>query len=143
MQRRSKKTASTKRRSRAAVARKPKAKRPVLVSAREKRIALDEAVKKRLEFLEESVKNLWLMREQMDALSKQVGNNAQEIARLSVQHSVNSQEATENYRAIEALKENHAQFVVSFASESEKWREAIGSLAANVHDKLEAMRRGE
>jgi hypothetical protein len=24
-----------------------------------------------------------------------------------------------------------------------KWRNAIGSLAANVHDKMEAMRRGE
>lgn len=143
MQRRSKKTTSTKRRSRAPVARKPKAKRPVLVSAREKRIALDEAVNKRLEFLEESVKNLWLMREQMNALSKQVGNNAQEIARLSVQHSVNSQEATENYMAIEALKKEHAQLASTIGAESAKWRNAIGSLAANVHDKMEAMRRGE
>lgn len=134
MQRRSKKTASTKRRSRAPVARKPKAKRPVLVSAREKRITLDEAVNKRLDSLEESVKNLWLMREQMDASCDFL---------LSVQHSVNSQEATENYMAIQALKQEHAQFLVSFASESEKWRDAIGSLAANVHDKLEAMRRGE
>lgn len=143
MQRRSKKTTSTKRRNRASVARKPKAKRPVLVSARGKRIALDQAVEKRLEFLEESVKNLWLMREQMNALSKQVGNNAQEIARLSVQHSVNSQEATDNYMAIQALKQGHSRLVASFASESAKWRNAIGSLAANVHDKMEAMRRGE
>jgi phage host-nuclease inhibitor protein Gam len=101
------------------------------------------------------------MREQMNALSKQVGNNAQEIARLSVQHSVNSQEATENYRAIEALKEDlgelrkntsawmdsehaySARTRMMLETESAKWRNAIGSLAANVHDKLEALGRGE
>lgn len=94
----------------------------------------------RLEFLEESGK---LIRDQMNALAGLLGDARAEIARLSAEHQVNSQEATENHIAIEALKENHTQLMTNFASESAKWRNVIGSLAANVHDKLEAMRQGE
>jgi len=83
------------------------------------------------------------MREQMNALSKELGDARTEVERLSTEHRVNSQEATENYRAIEALKQEHAQLASTLGAESAKWRNAIGSLAANVHDKMEAMRRGE
>lgn len=161
MQRRPKKTTSTKRRSRAAVARRKEKAGPVLVSAREKRIALDEAVNKRLESLEESVKNLWLMREQMNALSKELGDTRAEMNGLSEGLANNSQEEADNYMAIEALKQDlgdlrkseaawmnsehgySAQTRMMLEAESAKWRNAIGSLAANVHDKMEAMRRGE
>lgn len=137
MSRKPKKTTGAKRRGRAAVAGRKKKARSVLVSARKPRgAALAEALApifERLQFLDESVRNLWQMRDQMNALSKEIGDVKSELGKV-----------LETPRAflssIEQLERETAELLRQERNYSAQTRQMVETLAVNTFDKIQEIK---
>jgi len=123
MPRKPKKTTGAKRRGRAPVARGKKKAGPVLVPARKSRgAALAEALApifERLEHCEESIKELWLMRQQINAISKEVGDA--------------------KYAQAEALPQA-AELLERVEAAQAQTRRMVEALAVNTFDKIQEIK---
>ena len=148
MSRKPKKTTGAKRRGRAAVAGRKKKARSVLVSARKPRgAALAEALApifERLQFLDESVRNLWQMRDQMNALSKEVGDAKYELGKV-LETPRASQVALEELEKktagdLAALRQNVSGFMNAEHSYSVQTRQMVETLAVNTFDKIQEIK---
>lgn len=148
MLRKPKKTTRAKRRGRAPVARRKKKARPVLVPARKPRgAALAEALAPiiaRLEHCEESIKNLWLMRQQMNALSKEIGDVKYGLGKVleTPRASQLALEELEKKTAedLAALRQNVSGFMNAEHSYSAQTRQMVEALAVNTFDKIQEIK---
>lgn len=148
MPRKPKKTTGTKRRGRAAVARRKKKAGSVLVPARKPRgAALAEALApifERLQFLDESVRNLWQMRHQMNALSKEIGDVKALFARCLDYNDANDRQIETLSRMADELRKDFFDVVDALRARVDagdaQTRRMIEDLAVNTFDKIQEIK---